>query len=48
MDLSVESYAGEEADIVVCSFVRSKRGGPMGLVGDPNRLNFAISRARYK
>ncbi|CAN0216205.1 unnamed protein product, partial [Hapterophycus canaliculatus] len=42
---SVESYAGEESDIVICSFVRSNKGGQMGLVADPNRLNFAMSRA---
>ena len=43
----VDNYQGEESDIVIGSFVRSNTGGQMGFVGDPNRLNVAISRARY-
>lgn len=31
---------------MIGSFVRSNDGGQMGFVGDPNRLNVAISRAR--
>lgn len=42
----VDNYQGEESDIVIGSFVRSNNGGQMGFVGDPNRLNVAISRAR--
>lgn len=44
---AVDNYQGEESDIIVGSFVRSNDGGQMGFVGDPNRLNVAISRARY-
>lgn len=43
---AVDNYQGEESDIIVGSFVRSNDGGQMGFVGDPNRLNVAISRAR--
>lgn len=32
--------------MIISSFVRSNSGGQMGFVGDPNRLNVAISRAR--
>lgn len=44
---TVDNYQGEESDVVVGSFVRSNDGGQMGFIGDPNRLNVAISRARY-
>lgn len=43
----MDNYQGEESDIVIGSFVRSNNAGQMGFVGDPNRLNVAISRARY-
>lgn len=45
--VTVDNYQGEESDVIVGSFVRSNEGGQMGFVGDPNRLNVAISRARY-
>ena len=44
---TVDNYQGEESDLVIGSFVRSNDGGQMGFVGDANRLNVAISRARY-
>lgn len=44
--LSVDNYQGEESDIIIGSFVRSNESGSMGFIGDPNRLNVAISRAR--
>ncbi|CAM9548526.1 unnamed protein product, partial [Hapterophycus canaliculatus] len=44
---TVDNYQGEESDVIVGSFVRSNEDGQMGFVGDPNRLNVAISRARY-
>lgn len=43
---TVDNYQGEENDLIIGSFVRSNIGGLMGFVGDPNRLNVAISRAR--
>lgn len=43
----VDNYQGEESDVVIISFVRSNKDGAMGFVGDPNRLNVAISRARW-
>ncbi|CAN0163486.1 unnamed protein product, partial [Ectocarpus sp. 4 AP-2014] len=44
---TVDNYQGEESDVIISSFVRSNSGGQMGFVGDPNRLNVAISRARH-
>ena len=45
-ELPVDNYQGEESDLVIGSFVKSNDGGQMGFVGDANRLNVAISRAR--
>ncbi|CAN0561747.1 unnamed protein product, partial [Ectocarpus sp. 12 AP-2014] len=45
--VTVDNYQGEESDVIISSFVRSNSGGQMGFVGDPNRLNVAISRARH-
>lgn len=45
-ELPVDNYQGEESDLVIGSFVRSNDDGQMGFVGDANRLNVAISRAR--
>jgi SpoVK/Ycf46/Vps4 family AAA+-type ATPase len=44
---SVDSIQGREADIVFISFVRSKHTG-IGFLNSPNRLNVAITRARYQ
>ena len=44
--MPVDNYQGEESDLVIGSFVRSNDDGQMGFVGDANRLNVAISRAR--
>lgn len=42
---TVDRYQGHEADIVFLSFVRTKRAG---FLNSPNRLNVAITRARYQ
>ncbi len=44
---SVDSIQGREADIVFISFVRN-RGTGIGFLNSPNRLNVAITRARYQ
>ncbi|APR86262.1 Superfamily I DNA/RNA helicase [Minicystis rosea] len=42
---TVDRYQGHEADIVILSFVRTKTPG---FLNSPNRLNVAITRARYQ
>lgn len=44
---SVDSIQGREADIVFISFVRNRRTG-IGFLNSPNRLNVALTRARYQ
>ena len=41
---TVDSFQGQEADIVLLSFVRSKK---IGFLDSLNRLNVALSRAKY-
>ena len=41
---NVDSFQGQEADIVLLSFVRSKK---VGFLDSRNRLNVALSRAKY-
>ena len=43
---TVDSYQGEENDIVILSLVRSNPYGQIGFVGDVNRACVALSRAR--
>jgi superfamily I DNA and/or RNA helicase len=42
---TVDRYQGHEADIVILSFVRT---ASPGFLNSPNRLNVAITRARYQ
>lgn len=42
---TVDRYQGHEADIVILSFVRTRSPG---FLNSPNRLNVAITRARYQ
>ena len=44
---TVDRFQGKEADLVFLSFVRSK-GGTIGFLDNTNRLNVAITRARYQ
>lgn len=44
---TVDRFQGNEADLVLLSFVRS-RGRGIGFLDNVNRLNVAITRARYQ
>ncbi|MCF2136445.1 MAG: AAA domain-containing protein [Candidatus Thorarchaeota archaeon] len=44
---TVDSIQGREADIVFISFVRNGTRG-VGFIENPNRLNVALTRARYQ
>ena len=42
---TVDRFQGHEADLVLLSFVKS---GKVGFLNSPNRLNVALTRARYQ
>ena len=42
---TVDRFQGHEADFVILSFVKS---GSVGFLNSPNRLNVALTRARYQ
>jgi hypothetical protein len=42
---TVDRFQGHEADLVLLSFVKS---GTIGFLNSPNRLNVALTRARYQ
>lgn len=49
---TVDSFQGNEADVVVLSLVRNNRGGTLrsslGFLADPRRVNVMLSRARWR
>jgi hypothetical protein len=44
---SVDNYQGEENDIVIASLVRCNKGGSIGFLKEPQRINVLLSRARH-
>jgi superfamily I DNA and/or RNA helicase len=44
---TVDAYQGREADVVVFSVTRSNRQGKAGFLAERERINVALSRARF-
>ena len=44
---TVDSFQGSEADVVICSAVRSNDRARIGFLADTRRLNVALTRARH-
>lgn len=45
---TIDSFQGQERDIVYISLVRSNPGGEIGFLVDTRRMNVAMTRARQK
>ena len=45
--VNVDAFQGREVDFIILNLVRSNSKKTMGFVADTNRLNVAISRAKY-
>lgn len=44
---TVDNYQGEEADVIVCSLVRSNSNGSIGFLSERERVNVLLTRARH-
>ena len=47
MIYTVDKFQGKEADIVFLSMIKSGQAG-LGFMDSPNRLNVALTRAKYQ
>jgi superfamily I DNA and/or RNA helicase len=45
---TVDSFQGQERDVMIVSLTRSNGGGAVGFLSDLNRLNVTLSRARQQ
>lgn len=43
---SVDSYQGQERDVIIFAFSRSNKGGNIGFLADWRRLNVAMTRTK--
>jgi len=45
---TIDSFQGQERDVIYISLVRSNEGGEIGFLSDHRRMNVAMTRARMK
>lgn len=45
--LSIDSWQGREKEVIIFSAVRCNKGGSIGFLDKPNRINVALTRAQH-
>ena len=45
---TIDSFQGQERDVIYISLVRSNENGEIGFLADTRRMNVALTRARKK